>query len=201
MMISAVIFDYGGTMTVRGRSEYSLIAELFDVSRESARKKSRGCLHAFQRGEITEREFFRSLLNSFGSRLPTASLEPILGDYSSFSEPKREMVEIVLRLRDLGCVTALLSNTIKPHADFNRSRGNFMLFSPVILSCEVGMRKPEKGIYELALARIGKRPFECVFMDDNPKYVAPAKGLGMKTILLKSPGQARDEMRGLGLEI
>ena len=48
-MITAVIFDYGGTMTARFESEYVLIARFFSVKPEEAREKTQDSIHAFQR--------------------------------------------------------------------------------------------------------------------------------------------------------
>jgi len=200
-MIRAVIFDYGGTMTARFESEYSLVSKFFSVSQEEARRKSGGIIHAFQRGEVTEAGFLRSMANVFGYERKIASVASIFGGYSGYNELNREMLGIVKRLRERGYVTALLSNVVQPHVDFNRPRGNYDHFSPVILSCEVGMRKPERGIYELALRRMKRRPGECVFIDDLPKYLAAAERLGIKPILFESPAQVRQELLALGLAI
>ena len=200
-MITAVIFDYGGTMTARFESVYSLLSKFFGVRQEEAKERTRGRIHAFVKGEITEKEFLLSLGKIFGSKRAIENLEAIFGGYSDVNEPKMEMVGIVKRLRENGFMTALLSNVIKPHVEFNRSRGNYDHFSPVILSCDVGMMKPERCIYELALKKMGKVPGECVFIDDLPNYIAAAKELGIRTILFESPEQVKEELSALGISI
>jgi len=201
MMVRAFIFDYGGVFTIQpGRPVYVQISRVFGVSLEEARKKSRKHVHALQKGEITETEFWKLFLNSFGLK-PRGSLDFVFGNYSDYLEPNKRMVKIVKGLKKRGYITALISNTIEPHAEFNKSRGNYDLFSPLILSCEVGMRKPEPGIFELALKKIGKPPGECVFIDDEPENLGPAKELGMKAIHFKSQGQLIKELSALGIEI
>jgi putative hydrolase of the HAD superfamily len=52
-------------------------------------------------------------------------------------------------------------------------------FDTMVLSCEVGMAKPEPGIYRLAADQLDVAPEECVFVDDVPSYVAGAMAVGM----------------------
>lgn len=200
MMIRAFIFDYGGVFTIKPDPVYVQISRVFGVSPAKAKEKSREHLHALQRGEILETEFWEMLCTSFDAK-PRGSLEFLFGDYSAYSKPKEAMVKIVKALKKRGYITALVSNTIQPHADFNKSTGNYDPFAPVILSCAAGMRKPEHGIYELALRKIGKPPEECVFIDDETKNLEPALELGIKTIHFKSPEQLLKRFAAMGIEI
>lgn len=199
-MIRALIFDYGGTLTIKSDPVYVQISKLFKVSVKEAREKSRKHLHALQKGATTEEEFWNLVCSKFKSK-PHGSLEFVFGKYPDYSKPNEDMVKLVKALEKHGYITALLSNTIQPHVDFNRSRGNYDLFSPVILSCEVGMRKPEIGIYKFTLEKIGERPEECVFIDDESEYLHPAKELGMKTIHFKSEKQLKKGLLALGVDI
>jgi HAD superfamily hydrolase (TIGR01509 family) len=56
------------------------------------------------------------------------------------------------------------------------------LFDGVVISGEVGMRKPAREIYELGAERIGLEPPQCVFVDDLPFNLTPAEELGMATV-------------------
>jgi putative hydrolase of the HAD superfamily len=44
------------------------------------------------------------------------------------------------------------------------------------------MRKPTPEIYRLGAERIGLRPEQCVFVDDLPFNLEPARELGMATV-------------------
>lgn len=48
-------------------------------------------------------------------------------------------------------------------------------------SCEMGMVKPHRGIFELMIERTGMNPAETLFVDDGPANVAMAKELGFVT--------------------
>ncbi len=57
-----------------------------------------------------------------------------------------------------------------------------MLFDGVVISGEVGVRKPEPRIYELGAEAIGLEPGACVFVDDLPGNLKVARDLGMATV-------------------
>ena len=52
-----------------------------------------------------------------------------------------------------------------------------------MISSEVGLRKPDPAIYELAAERLGLAAAACVFVDDLPGNLKPARALGMATVL------------------
>jgi putative hydrolase of the HAD superfamily len=63
--------------------------------------------------------------------------------------------------------------------------GILHLFDVLVCSAEVGMAKPEPGIYTLAAARLGVRPEACVFVDDHDPNVRAARAVGMTGILYR----------------
>lgn len=62
-------------------------------------------------------------------------------------------------------------------------------FNPVIVSCEVGMRKPNPKIYKLLLKELNIKPNQILFIDNQEWNMRPAKKLGIKTILFKNNKQ------------
>ncbi len=108
----------------------------------------------------------------------------------------KNTVQIVKQLKKRYKV-GILSNTNELDANINKKNNNFNLFSPVILSCEVGCRKPEKKIYQIALKKLKVKPSECVFIDDKKNNLSTAKELGIKTILFKSAIQLKKELNKL----
>jgi putative hydrolase of the HAD superfamily len=53
------------------------------------------------------------------------------------------------------------------------------LADEIMLSCEAGVAKPDRRIFELALGRLGAEPGQALFIDDTPGHVAAAQALGM----------------------
>jgi putative hydrolase of the HAD superfamily len=68
-----------------------------------------------------------------------------------------------------------------PRADFAE------LFDVVVISGEVGMRKPEEAIFLHAARALGLAPAECVFIDDMQANVTAAAALGMTGVLHNDP--------------
>jgi putative hydrolase of the HAD superfamily len=73
-------------------------------------------------------------------------------------------------------------------------RGIFRLF---VSSCFVGLRKPESGIYRLALETTQVNPEECCFIDDRALNLECAAKMGMRTIQMQTLEQLRGELERL----
>lgn len=54
-------------------------------------------------------------------------------------------------------------------------------FDAFISSCEVGMRKPDPGIYKLAMGIAHAQPDQCLYFDDRPILVNAAAWTGMRS--------------------
>lgn len=73
------------------------------------------------------------------------------------------------------------------------------LFSLFVSSCFVGLRKPEEGIYRLALQITQQPPEQCCFIDDRPLNLEAAQRLGMQVIRKENVAQLRGELEKLGV--
>jgi glucose-1-phosphatase len=89
----------------------------------------------------------------------------------------------------------LLSNTNSIHikrfkkyfdANFENEKWE-SLFDKIFYSHEIGLRKPDAGIYEFVLREIDKTPKECIFIDDNKLNLLGAESIGIRTIWAKQP--------------
>ena len=75
------------------------------------------------------------------------------------------------------------------------------IFSLFVSSCYVGLRKPEPGIYKLALEITDRNPEECVFIDDRPLNLESAQRLGMYTIEMKGADQLQSALQKIGVTV
>ncbi|SDG63775.1 haloacid dehalogenase superfamily, subfamily IA, variant 3 with third motif having DD or ED [Sinosporangium album] len=134
-------------------------------------------IHALERGEIDPREFERDL----ASRLLTLDGVPPLADgllnrmFAAF-EPVEPMYAMLRTARAAGLKTCLLSNSWGN--DYPRESW-VGAFDEVVISGEVGMRKPEARIFHHTLGVIGLSPGQCVFVDDIVSNIAAAEALGI----------------------
>jgi HAD superfamily hydrolase (TIGR01509 family) len=71
------------------------------------------------------------------------------------------------------------------------------LCEDVVDSSHVGMRKPERAIYELTCNRLGLAPAETIFVDDNADNIEAARAFGMNVVHFVDPWKALAELDAL----
>ena len=95
------------------------------------------------------------------------------------------VVEHCRALRASGLRTGLLTNNAAEFAEFWRPLLPLEeLFDDVVDSCEVGLRKPDRRIFDLAVDRLGVPAERTVFIDDAPGNVAGAQTAGLHAVLV-----------------
>jgi putative hydrolase of the HAD superfamily len=63
-------------------------------------------------------------------------------------------------------------------------------FDATVFSCDVGVSKPERRIYEIACERLGVEPADCLFVGDGANDELPgAERAGMTALQLRAPGE------------
>ena len=187
--LKALIVDWGGVMTTALHDTMSAWAEgdgidldaFGDVMREwvvaGYEDPEANPVHALERGEISVSAFEQDL----ATRLRVRSGHEVRAEgliarmFAGFAHAN-DMSAVVRRARTSGLKTGLLSNSWGN--DYPRE-GWDDLFDVVVISGEVGMRKPDRQIYEHAAALLQLMPAECVFVDDLPPNVRGAVAVGM----------------------
>ena len=74
-------------------------------------------------------------------------------------------------------------------------------FKAFFSSCYLGVRKPDEGIYKLALEVTQRDPEESLFIDDRELNLECAKQLGMRTIHFQNAAQLRQDLAASGVSI
>ena len=98
------------------------------------------------------------------------------------------VVHKMRELKERGLHIGLLTNNVKEFGDNWRAMFPIdELCEDVVDSSHVGMRKPERAIYELTCARMNVTPPEAVFVDDNPDNIAAARDYGMEVVHFLEP--------------
>jgi putative hydrolase of the HAD superfamily len=92
------------------------------------------------------------------------------------------VVHKMRELRQRGLQLGLLTNNVKEFGEAWRSTFPIELVDEIVDSSDVGLRKPEPEIYDVACQRLGIRPEQAVFVDDNPDNVAAARAFGMEAV-------------------
>ena len=74
-------------------------------------------------------------------------------------------------------------------------------FKAFFSSCYLGVRKPDEGIYKLALEVTQRTPEECVFIDDRELNLECARQMNMTTIHFQNAAQLRQELAANGVAV
>jgi epoxide hydrolase-like predicted phosphatase len=110
------------------------------------------------------------------------------------------MVEAVRDVRQAGVPTALLSNSWGVEYYPRDLLGE--LFDQVVISGEVGLRKPDRAVFLLVAERLGLPPHRCVFVDDTKGNVEAAEAVGMRGLVHERAEETIPELgRILGIRL
>jgi epoxide hydrolase-like predicted phosphatase len=185
----ALLLDYGGVLTGPVTGSFAAFerrmgipaGRSFEVLVSASRTAGGGLIGTLERGEISVEAFderLTSLLREDGYDVQGGQL--VAGLFHAL-EPAGGLWQVARQARAAGVVTGLLSNSwgtdTYPRGALDEH------FDTLVISGEVGLRKPDPAIYHLACERIGRAPEQCVFVDDLSRNVEVARELGMFAVL------------------
>jgi len=182
----ALLLDYGGVLTEPVDRSFARFerrlglppGRSFEVLVAASRTTGGGPIGALERGEMALSEFevlLRDLLVEAGHQVPEG-VDLLEGLFEAM-RPAGGLWQLAAQVRTHGVRTGLLSNSwgfdVYPFDQLE------VHFDDLVLSGEVGLRKPDPAIYRLAAQRLGVAPDDCVFVDDLERNVEVASELGM----------------------
>jgi epoxide hydrolase-like predicted phosphatase len=176
-----LLVDYGGVLTSNLFDSFRSFCELEGLEPEEIGRRFRkdpACrelLIGLETGKLPEEEFEEQLGQNLG-----VTGAGLIDRLFAGSGPDAPMVEAVRRARSSGIRTGLISNSWGTRR-YDRARLH-ELFDGIVISGDVGIRKPAQEIYELGAQQVDLPPSACVFVDDLPFNLAPAAELGMATV-------------------
>jgi epoxide hydrolase-like predicted phosphatase len=201
---AGLIVDFGGVLTNPLQEGFQVFAESLGIELQDLVRvmlpiytgMGDDTVERFEKGELDEAEFSRQLAHRLeaatGGRVEA---EGLVARVFAGVHLEPVMLDGVALARRAGLKTALLSNSWGM-SGYPRNRFG-ELFDAVIISGEVGLRKPDPAIYELAVEGLGVPPERCVFVDDYPGHLEPAVRAGMTTVLHVSPEQTLNRLSHL----
>ncbi len=179
---SGLLVDWGGVMTTNLFHSFSAFCEAEGLDPAALTQAFRGneaareLLVGFEEGRVAEADFESQLGGLLGLTSPAGLIDRLF----SGATLEEAMVHAVRAARSAGIATGLISNSWGTTRYPRELLGE--LFDGVVISGEVGIRKPAARIYKLGAQAIGREPARCVFVDDLPFNLTPAQELGMATV-------------------
>ncbi len=107
-----------------------------------------------------------------------------------------DIIGVLKKLKDNDIKLGLISNADVIDCKYWNQSQLSPIFDDVIFSCNVGMLKPDRKIYELAMQHLNVLPSECLFVGDGgSNELYGAKSVGMKTVVTEALEVKTDEKR------
>lgn len=206
-MIKAVIFDVGGVLQLeKGRSKddihkgiHEAVARFFDLDLDTWFDAIDSVYAKSIEGTIRENKVFRIIAKNVNISVRKLQ-EVIFKAYENNFKRNDGLFDFAWKLKKKHKI-AILSDQWHASKKVLIKNEDAKRFDAVVISCDVGMRKPNPKIYKLVLKRLGLKPEETVFIDNRDWNTEPAEKLGMKTILFRNNKQTFKELKKLGVEI
>jgi putative hydrolase of the HAD superfamily len=199
MAVQAIVFDFGNVIGLfshrRSAEQLAVYTDLparhiFETVYQGA------LLHDYETGRLSSAEFLTRIRSELRLR---GSDEELIRAYADMFEPNPEVVGLLPGLAGRYRLL-LLSNTNELHyRQFREQFAPFLRwFDRLVLSHEVGVRKPDPLIYRHCEGLAGARAEDCLFIDDLPANVEAARSAGWQGIVYQ-PGRLREQLNALGV--
>lgn len=196
--IKAIIFDFGGVLSVPGKIDsfckkyavklnknpeefMKLIRKNWNSARVNKIKSELFWKRSAKFLEVDAKKFRYEMLNSF-----------------MFQEDVLKLIKKLKKEYKIG----MLSDQIEDWLEgVIKERKLNKVFDVITTSYKSKITKSDINIYNETVRKLGVNSLECIYIDDLERSISNAKKLGMKTILFKNNSQLIRDLRKLGVKI
>jgi len=207
--IEAIISDFGGVLTSPLLDSFAALQDSSGISLDALGKAmgaiwERDGVHPLfelETGRSTESAFLEQLSNALSAgRGARTELHGFGERYFANLHPNERLIDYMRELHDRGYRTAICTNNVREWEPLWRAKLPVdEIFDVVVDSAFVGIRKPDPGIYEITLERLGVPAGAALFVDDVELNCHTARELGIEAVWFRDTDQAIEDIeRALG---
>jgi putative hydrolase of the HAD superfamily len=201
--ISTILWDIGGVLLTNGfdRQQRDAVVARFGLDSADFERRHAEVDKAWEKDEIGADEYLRH----------TVFFEPRGFTPAEFIETMRAQSALLSDsgigiLRQLAAsqeyVLAAVNNECRILNEFRLTKFDLLDdFDAFFSSCYLGLRKPDRKIYQIALDVLQRDPERAIFIDDRPENVAAADSLGIHGIRYQGSAQLITELEQLGVSL
>ncbi len=204
-MIRVLVSDFGGVLTTPLEGSFRAFAQDAGIGLEDlgaamlaiTEREGRNPLYELEVGAVTEADFLRGLGDELSARLGRdVDMADFPEAYFRHLDVNVELLAAMRGWRDGGLRLAMCTNNVREWEPRWRAMLPVdELFEFVVDSAFVGVRKPDRRIYEIVLERLGGVPAEeCLFLDDFAHNCEAARELGMTAVHFVATDRAISEV-------
>ena len=201
MSPSTIIFDFGGVV---GGTDWSLLAQsiapLFNMSQGQVLNLLQQ-YRASKHTPITPEAFWSNFEKQSGVTLPVDWLATFEDLRCLATTENLAVIDIARQLKALGYRVAIFSNVSPLRAAYVRRKGFYNHFDPVVLSCDIGAKKPTPEAFTALFDQLKEPPNSCLLIDDKARTIEAAQQLGMDGLVFSSVKNLLEDLRKRGIEL
>ena len=178
-MVKQIIFDLGNVLVnYDGKDTFLGISELTAVSLETIFAHYQTIDHVFGTGQLSGPGYYELVKQTFGIQASYATFSATFCRNQQRNEQALAFAHALQAQEAI--VVGIISNTNDIHAGWLRANlPELDQVGSVVLSNEVGLLKPNRAIYELALNQLGVSPGQALFVDDVAENVVGGTAVGL----------------------
>lgn len=198
--IRAIFWDVGGVLLTNAwdHEERTKALEKFQIDAKDFQSRHELLVSSFERGKITLDEYLERTV--FYQARPF-TIDSFRAYIFSLSQPFPDVLRFAQALSASGKYLMGTINNESRELNYYRMErfGLRKIFRVFFSSCFVGLRKPEKDIYRLALETTQIPAESCCFIDDRPLNLECAQQMGIHTIQMQGLPQLQADLGKLGV--
>lgn len=200
MTITHIFFDIGGVLGTGGwdTEQRTLAAERFDLDEADFGQRHQEAVGMLEEGRMTLDEYLDVTVFHVPRSFTREEFKLFM---RAQSEPFPETIAIALALADARRFRLMTINNESAELNVYRLQRFRLIgiFTAFFSSCWLGVTKPARRIYELALTISQANPEHSVFIDDREQNLPPARALGMRTLRYTSADRLAADLAALGI--
>jgi len=182
--VKILFFDIGGVLLSNGWGHESRkkAAEKFGLDYEEVNAMHNFIFNVYEIGSISLDEYLDTVIFNHPRDFAREDFKEFI--YRQSVELPDTLKWLKAWKKDCGFRVISINNEGKELNDYRVKK--FKLhdcFDAFISSCEVKMRKPDPGIFSLAMGVALAQPGQCVYFDDRIMFVKAAQKLGIRAFL------------------
>ena len=202
MTVRHIFFDVGGVLGSNGwdREQRAAAAQHFGLDVTEVEDRHGEAVATLEQGRMPLDEYLRCTVFHRPRPFTPAAFKAFM---LAQSRPFPETIDLARALARTGRYRLMTINN--ESAELNQYRleqfGLRDIFITFFSSCWLGVLKPARRIYEVALAMSQAEAADSVFIDDRERNLEPARALGMRTIRFTDALGLRQELAAMGVHI
>ncbi len=209
--IKAVIFDVGEVLflakdkkkernLLSSFRETCLLLKNVDANLEQVYEDTREIYFKSSAGKISKKETLKQFSEKLGIS-PEKTEKAFEAVYKNNTIENKKLYNYILKLKKGGYKIGISSIQFHLSKEILIPKKYYENFDALQISCDDGLRKPDKKAFEFVLKKLKAEPEESIFIDDKQNNLDAAKELGMKTILFKNNRQLIKDLKNFGVKI